>query len=70
MVVPGMQDGRFLTNYSSNSSLNKDFFNNPDKSQNVLRTYVQSNANKIIESNLKEALTGAQTYRNELFPKN
>ena len=70
MVVPGMQDGRFLTNYSSNSSLNKEYFSDTNKTQNDLRTYVQSNSDKIIQANLNEALTVAQTYRNEIFPKN
>ncbi len=70
MVVPGMQDGRFLTNYSSNSSLNKEYFSDTNKTQNDLRTYVQSNSDKIIQANINEALTVAQTYRNEIFPKN
>lgn len=70
MVVPGMQDGRFLTNYSSNSSLNKEYFYDTNKTQNDLRTYVQSNSDKIIQANLNEALTVAQTYRNEIFPRN
>ena len=70
MVVPGMQDGRFLTNYNSNSSLNKEYFSDTNKTQNDLRTYVQSNSDKIIQTNLKEASMVAQTYRNEIFPKN
>ena len=69
MVVPGMQDGRFITNYSSNSSLNKEYFHDVNKTQNVLREYVQSNAEKILQTNINDALTSAQAYRNDILPK-
>lgn len=69
MVVPGMQDGRFITNYSSNSSLNKEYFHDVNKTQNVLREYVQSNAEKIIQKNINDALRSAQTYRSDILPR-
>lgn len=69
MVVPGMQDGRFITNYSSNSSLNKEYFHDVNKTQNGLREYVQSNAEKIIQKNINDALTSAQTYRSDILPR-
>ena len=65
-----MQDGRFITNYSSNSSLNKDYFHDTNKTQNVLREYVQTNAEKILQNNINDALTSAQAYRNDILPKN
>ena len=68
MVRPGMQDGRFITNYSSNSELNRDYFES-DKSQNDLRLYVQANAQNIINKNLDEALHNAVSYRTNILPK-
>ena len=68
MVRPGMQDGRFITNYSSNSELNREYFER-NKSQNDLRSYVQSNADKIIANNLDQALQEALSYNEHIFPK-
>lgn len=68
MVRPGMQDGRFITNYSSNSELNREYFES-NKSQNDLRFYVQSNADKIIANNLDQALHSALSYNEYILPK-
>ena len=68
MVRPGMQDGRFITNYSSNSELNREYFES-NKSQNDLRFYVQSNADKIIANNLDQALHSAFVVQRIHFAK-
>lgn len=68
MVSPGMQDGRFITDYNSNSEINR-MFMDCNQSQNDLRTHVQTNADNIINSNLQKALSIASEYKQHILPK-